>query len=515
MANITVPAKSLGDQHTAAELNEQVSWINSPTASPVSWNPNMTFDSQLTYNAHTLTSNEVWEASSIVNGIGRALQITTNGLHKIFIGVGITNVIGVDVDEDNDFILAAGTYWAYFYSFVGGVHLSIPEASEVAETGPSILSISLAADNTFADVTFNTGIYGANDGSTPAALADLSIVFAQSGGTATAWTESSAKQNDSTSEGSASALAGGETIIRVFGAITGVADGNETLTVNPTDSASLYDSAGTAISDAETSQTNFNIVIAYEQWLNSENVDTGEITEYNNGILLWQDKSTNNRDGAQSTEANRPLIETALINNYSNKQRAIFDGSTKWITTQIDGSQFATSSFEVHLFISDITDGHPASTSFIFGAQDGTSRLYLSVAMSGQIEATIGNLTDGQFKATTNDPLLSDGQSGKRYIRLKFDFEANQTSIYSIEPASNNTNDITTSLALDPAQDGDLTSYTPANYDQSDPIILGGCNVSATPGFFFACKIVDYVVTPKLTDTQANTLCNQLVNFNY
>lgn len=123
---------------------------------------------------------------------------------------------------------------------------------------PTIVSVAFATDNTYADITFSKGIYGANDGSTPAALADINDTFTQGGGTATAWTPSSAKQNDNTSEGSASALAGGETVIRIFGSATGTPDGNESVEFAPTDGASLYDADGGAMDSGESASDNLS-----------------------------------------------------------------------------------------------------------------------------------------------------------------------------------------------------------------------------------------------------------------
>jgi hypothetical protein len=170
---------------------------------------------------------------------------------------------------------------------------------------PTILSGSMAADNTYIDVVFSEGVYGANDGSTPAALADFTVTFAQNGGTATDWAESSAKQNDSAVEGSASALAGGETTIRIFGAATGTPDGNETLTITPTDGASLYDSSGLAMDAGQTTGavnlTDESTIILFEddfaggtidtaKWNSNPSIDIG-ITQ--NNELIFTDLTNN------------------------------------------------------------------------------------------------------------------------------------------------------------------------------------------------------------------------------
>ena len=113
----------------------------------------------------------------------------------------------------------------------------------------SIIKISngtVAADNTYIDVVLSSAGYGADDGSTALALADFTVTFAQSGGTATAWTAATATQVGG------GALAGGETTVRINGAVTGTADGNETVTVTPADGTSVFNSFGTPMVSTET-----------------------------------------------------------------------------------------------------------------------------------------------------------------------------------------------------------------------------------------------------------------------
>jgi len=80
----------------------------------------------------------------------------------------------------------------------------------------------------------------------------LNITFKQNGSTVTAVAISSLKQDDSSDEGSASALAGGETTVRVFLNITGTPDGKETIEITPVDGISIYDKAGNASTAEQT-----------------------------------------------------------------------------------------------------------------------------------------------------------------------------------------------------------------------------------------------------------------------
>ena len=95
---------------------------------------------------------------------------------------------------------------------------------------PFITGVSLAADNSYIDVTFNEAVYEDNCGGGGLTPADFDLKI--SGGTATTPVISSVKQNDSPTEGSASTLTGGETTVRIFFSLTGTPNGAETIEVD-------------------------------------------------------------------------------------------------------------------------------------------------------------------------------------------------------------------------------------------------------------------------------------------
>ncbi|MDD5503118.1 MAG: Ig-like domain-containing protein, partial [Candidatus Thermoplasmatota archaeon] len=108
-------------------------------------------------------------------------------------------------------------------------------------TAPTITLGTLGANNVYIDVVFSEGVYGAADGTTAPTAANLLLTFTANGGSATAASISSVKKNDGTT-----ALAGGETTIRVFLTVTGVPSGVETVEIKPASAASVYDKAGNA-----------------------------------------------------------------------------------------------------------------------------------------------------------------------------------------------------------------------------------------------------------------------------
>ena len=124
----------------------------------------------------------------------------------------------------------------------------------LAETSqaPTISSAALASDNTYIDVTMSAAVYNAIGGSDALEATDFTLTFAQNSGSATAVSISSIKQNDNTAEASATALAGGETVIRFFLSITGTPSGVETITITPVDGSSIYDESERAMASSQT-----------------------------------------------------------------------------------------------------------------------------------------------------------------------------------------------------------------------------------------------------------------------
>ncbi len=112
---------------------------------------------------------------------------------------------------------------------------------------PEILSATLAVDNSYIDITVSESVYNTNKGTGGLGVSDFAVTFAQNSGNATGTTISSVKQNDHSAEGIASALVGGETVIRLFLNITGIPSGVESISIAPMDGFSIFDKIGNAM----------------------------------------------------------------------------------------------------------------------------------------------------------------------------------------------------------------------------------------------------------------------------
>ena len=116
-------------------------------------------------------------------------------------------------------------------------------------TGPAILSASIPPSDSYVDITFNEGVYGANDGATALTKGAFKLVFTQNGGLATNVSISAITKNDKEAEAAATPLSGGETVVRVFFKITGsLRSGVETVQIKPANVNSIFDKLGNAIS---------------------------------------------------------------------------------------------------------------------------------------------------------------------------------------------------------------------------------------------------------------------------
>ena len=127
---------------------------------------------------------------------------------------------------------------------------------------PTIASSVLANNNTYIDITTSEAVYNAGFafGFPGGALeaSDFTLTFTKNNGNATGVTISSIKKDDNTAEGSATALSGGETVVRVFLSIAGTPSGVETVTLTAVNATSIYDLAGNAMPTSENGVVTLN-----------------------------------------------------------------------------------------------------------------------------------------------------------------------------------------------------------------------------------------------------------------
>ena len=112
------------------------------------------------------------------------------------------------------------------------------------QTEPVVSAITFSDDNSYVDIEFSVGVFSNANGSGALELSDFELVFNQNNGAAISASLSSIRRTDGSSASSASALAGGESSVRIFLSFNGVPSGVESITLSPINGSSIYDLAG-------------------------------------------------------------------------------------------------------------------------------------------------------------------------------------------------------------------------------------------------------------------------------
>mgnify|MGYP003963833993 FL=1 len=135
----------------------------------------------------------------------------------------------------------AGTYYLYVLDASGNVSSQSSAALTVDNTGPTISSTTVAADNPTIDVTFNEAVFNATGGSGALQASDFTISI--SGGTKTL------------SSATPSSISISGNVYTLGLDLSGTANGSETITVVPSSSTAIYDGSDNAASTSQSNNT--------------------------------------------------------------------------------------------------------------------------------------------------------------------------------------------------------------------------------------------------------------------
>ena len=193
--------------------------------------------------------SKVWasnlDGSSLVelsSGTGPQGLAFDNIANKVYFGGG-SGIYKIDSNGTNQTTLGNSTVLGNAWSM--GI--------AIVDKAPFISGVNLATDNSYIDVTFSSAVYNTNSGSGAIEASDFDLSI--TGGSATNLVISSVKKNDNASEGSATALVGGETTVRIFFSITGTPTGAETLEVDLTANSIFSASGDVAIANQTANNT--------------------------------------------------------------------------------------------------------------------------------------------------------------------------------------------------------------------------------------------------------------------
>ena len=432
---------------------------------------NLTDKYETHYKEYTQPSNETipLPSGTFGDGSGFVIPFVSDGVNSLSFASGWNEL-------SNEFNQTTAGYYLIIGFRAGGQWFYTVKLSNASSIpNPLITSGSMAVDNTYIDVNFNTPIYGANDGVSPATLADFDVTFTQGAGQATAWTASSATKTDG------NPLTGGETTIRINGSATGTPDGQETLEVTPIDSNSLFNSVGTAMAGTETTGavnlTDETIPILIAPTLDSLVVDsTTEITANwtNNNTSPLPDSNTLEYDTVITFD-NAPQQITGIAAGATSQQITGLDPDTEYfvrVRAVGDGVTKQTSVWSN--ILSATTDAQVVAMTMQTTSGNATTFDPAITVSSGTANWDYG---DGTFE-DTNAPSKTYGDSTLKTVQCRLGTIPALTDILSVNIVSD---DLGGTLGVSDLTglNGDFIVATNPNLD----IILLPASVVAIPNF--------------------------------
>jgi hypothetical protein len=184
-------------------------------------------------------------------------------------------------------------------AYPGALTPDPPDPPEPPAAVGEIVAYALSPSNKFVDVYFDRPVYG--EGLVALTTSEFQITDFVAGGV-TVISIASVKKPDHHTSASATALAGGESVIRFFLTLTGTPDMTEGFRIKPV-ADSVYDLDGEVMSDTKSTGTISLNINPFALW-DAEEPTTVTVTSL--GISAFTDLM-GNVNLAQATDADRPL----------------------------------------------------------------------------------------------------------------------------------------------------------------------------------------------------------------
>ncbi len=253
----------------------------------------------------------------------------------------------------------------------------------ISTAGPIITSATLANSNAYIDVTFSAGVF-TTLGSGAVTLADFNLAFLQNSGQATAVSLISAKRPDNIVEAAASALAGGETTVRFFLAITGTPSGQETINIQVANGTAIYDTVNPARASVSTGLRSLNdkvipTITAVTPVSPATTLKDSSVGSVSVSITFSE---------AMKTTLNPSPTISGLASAYTITGSAWSVGNTVWTGTFTlnDGNETATGTYNISSFEDAAGNVIAASTSYAINV-DTQNPIFSAVAPASSTSA--------------------------------------------------------------------------------------------------------------------------------
>jgi hypothetical protein len=222
----------------------------------------------------------------------------------------------------------------------------------------SIIAYELSLSNKFVDVYFTNPVYRDAGATLPLVVSDLEIYGFVAGG-ATLITIGSIRQNNHYVSASASALVGGETVIRVFLTITGTPDASESFEIR---TVNVYNEDGQAFPTNQTTGTIYLNVNPYNLW-DAEMVSSVTVTGA--GISTLAD-IMGNVNLTQTTDVDRPLY-------YRNRSVQFDRANTEFLVGGVNANYAKQQANDFSIVIKDLRPDIGADVGFIIAYFSGSN----------------------------------------------------------------------------------------------------------------------------------------------
>lgn len=258
-------------------------------------------------------------------------------------------------------------------SYSTGVVVEPPQP--VANVG-EIIGCQLSLSNKFVDVYFDRPIYG--ESLAALTTSDFQITDLVAGGV-TVVSIASVKKPNHIASGSATNLAGGESVIRFFLTLTGTADGTESFRIRPV-ADSVYDASGNIMSASKNTGTiNLNIA-PFTLW---DFEEVSAVTSTGLGISTATDLM-GNVNLTQGTDADRPL-------HYRQSSAQFVAASTEWLSAAANANFAKQQANNFSLVIKGlrVDAGGTAQLPFAYFHGTNNNGWFLTVGASNELRFTM------------------------------------------------------------------------------------------------------------------------------
>ncbi|HBN83943.1 MAG TPA: hypothetical protein DDZ89_08875, partial [Clostridiales bacterium] len=258
-----------------------------------------------------------------------------------------------------------------------------PEHETPLHVLPIFTTFGVGPNNTYVDVNFNLGVFGASDGSAPVDPNDFSICFYQNDGQLVAVSIRSVKCADNEIESLATPLSGGETTLRFFlelsGPLVGSPTGggnNESVEIRPK-AQSVFSQSGKVMSESASTE-----VIRLKQ--NFPKLVSAQLSSDNEYIDIHFDFGVYG-DANHTSPVTKEHFALAFIQNGGTATNVEISS-----ITNIQGNSLVGGESSIRLFLS------------ITGAPNGVEEVFVRSAFENPLYNVVGNPINYYSEKTQN-----------------------------------------------------------------------------------------------------------------